>query len=413
MNFEKVNEEDMEFDDWNLVGSGKSQENRKKSRNEGNLVASQSSKRGLEGNSSDEDNRAVRKKIVKEEFKIILKFRKEDEHVNLSPMALSKELKKKLGEVDMAKILRDGSLLIICKTEEQKNKALKIDNMCKKIVNERKILGERKMKQGVITGIPIEEDLEKLSRSISGGEVSRIKRLQKTMNGERIDSLSVLLEFQDSVLPERVKIGYMSFVVRPYIPPPFRCYRCQRYGHIAAVCKGKQRCPKCGGEHRIENCGEGVQDNCCNCGGQHRVTYSGCDVRKRAVEIEKVKAVNNISYSEAVKKVQEQRRSDDTVKHIMRHEVGQAEENNTMENNLRQEVGQAEESSTALTVDKLILFIAYVINCTDQVKQKTEKIKIIVKGAERFLGIDNISWENIKKRLEDGGKTGGASDKST
>lgn len=30
MNFEKVNEEDMEFDDWNLLGSGKSQENRKK-----------------------------------------------------------------------------------------------------------------------------------------------------------------------------------------------------------------------------------------------------------------------------------------------------------------------------------------------------------------------------------------------
>lgn len=140
MNFEKVNEEDMEFDDWNLVGS---QENRKKGRNEGNLVASQSSKRGLEGNSSDEDNRAVRKKSVKEEFKIILKFRKEDEHVNLSPI----ELKKKLGEVDMAKILRDGSLLIICKTEEQKNKALKIDNMCKKMVNERKILGERKMKR--------------------------------------------------------------------------------------------------------------------------------------------------------------------------------------------------------------------------------------------------------------------------
>lgn len=74
----------------------------------------------------------------------------------------------------MAKILRDGSLLIICKTEEQKNKALKIDNVCKKIVNERK-LGERKMKQGVITCISIEEDLEKLIQSISGGEVSRIK----------------------------------------------------------------------------------------------------------------------------------------------------------------------------------------------------------------------------------------------
>ncbi len=96
----------------------------------------------------------------------------------------------------------------------------------------------------------------------------------------------------------------MSFAVRPYIPPPIRCYRCQRYGHIAAVCKGKQRCPKCGGDHRIENCEKNAQDKCCNCGGQHRVTYSGCNVRKRAVEIEQVKMVNNISYAEAVKKVQ-------------------------------------------------------------------------------------------------------------
>lgn len=71
---------------------GKDKKREKMKRNEGNLVASQSSKQGLlKGNSSDEDNRVVRKKIVREEFKIILKFRKEDEHVNLSPIALSKE----------------------------------------------------------------------------------------------------------------------------------------------------------------------------------------------------------------------------------------------------------------------------------------------------------------------------------
>lgn len=188
----------------------------------------------------------------------------------------------------------------------------------------------------------------------------------------------------------------MSFVVRLYIPPPLRCYRCQRYGHIAAVCKGKQRCPKCGGDHRFENCEENAQDKCCNCGGQHRVTYNGCNVRKRAVEIEQVKVVNNISYAEAIKKVQEQRRNDDTDKGIS-----------------SQEIGQTEESGTTLTADRLVLFVAYVINCTDQVRNKTEKIKIIVKGAEKFLGINNISWENINKRLEGDGKSGGAGDKTT
>jgi hypothetical protein len=392
-----IEEEEMESDDWSLISGRKGQGKRKSGRNEGRMADSQTSKRGLEGNSSDEDNRVVRKKMVTEEYKIILKFRKEDENVTLSPIALSKELRKKIGEVDTAKILRDGSLLVICKTEDQKNKALKMDSVGKKKVNERKILGERRMKQGVITGIPIEEDLEKLKQTISGGEVSRIKRLKRTMNGERMDSLSILLDFHDPVLPERVKIGYLSFAVRPFIPPPLRCYKCQKYGHIAAVCKGKQRCPKCGGEHRIENCEENTQDKCCNCGGQHRVTYSGCNVRKRAEEIEQVKVVNNISYAEAVKKVQEQKRNNDTGKD---------------KDILRTEAGSVEGRSTTLTMDRLIVFIAYVINCTDQVRHKTEKIKIIVKGAEKFLGMSDISWENINKKLEDDGKSGGAVEKT-
>lgn len=43
---------------------------------------------------------------MREECKIILKFRNKDEHVNLSPIV--EELKMKLGEVEMAKKLRNG-----------------------------------------------------------------------------------------------------------------------------------------------------------------------------------------------------------------------------------------------------------------------------------------------------------------
>lgn len=154
---------------------------------------------------------------MREEFKIILKFRKEDEDVNLSPVAPSRELKKKIGEVEMAKISRDGSL---CKTEDQKNKDLQIDSICKKMMSERRILGGSKMIRGVITGIPVDKDLERIKQSIYGGKVSGIKRLKRTFNGERVDSWSVLLEFQESVPPEKVKIGCMSFPVRPFIPPP-------------------------------------------------------------------------------------------------------------------------------------------------------------------------------------------------
>lgn len=66
-----------------------------------------------------------------------------------------------------------------------------------------------------------------------------------------------------------------------------------------------------------------------------------------------------------------------------------------------------------LSVDKQILFIAYVINCTAQVKHKTEKIKIIVKGAEKVLTVKDLSWEQINKKLESDGKPGTSGEKLT
>lgn len=63
-------------------------------------------------------------------------------------------------------------------------------------------------------------------------------------------------------------------------------------------------------------------------------------------------------------------------------------------------------------MEKLILFIVYVINCSDQVKHKTEKIKIIVKGAERFFGIKDISWENINIRLGGEGRAEGSGERT-
>ena len=113
------------------------------------------------------------------------------------------------------------------------------------------------------------------------------------------------------------------------------------------VCRGKQRCPKCGGDHRFEDYRDNEEDNCCNCGGKHRVSYSGCEVRKSAVEIQKVKAVN-IIYAEAVKRVQRGRDEPVKVKQFSRSEMG-----------------QTEKLVTVFTVDNLILFM-YVINCTDQ-----------------------------------------------
>lgn len=46
-----------------------------------------------------------------------------------------------------------------------------------------------------------------------------------------------------------------------------------------------------------------------------------------------------------------------------------------------------------------LLFLAEVINCTAQTEKMTIKIQIIVRAAERFLGVKDISWVMIRDGL--------------
>lgn len=83
----------------------------------------------------------------------------------------------------------------------------------------KRVLGENRVTRGVITGIPIDEDLDKLQQTIHGCEVRRLRRLMRT-NGEKVDSMSVLVAFHSSVLPEKIRVyicatplGFMFFLV--------------------------------------------------------------------------------------------------------------------------------------------------------------------------------------------------------
>lgn len=62
----------------------------------------------------------------------------------------------------------------------------------------------------------------------------------------------------------------------------------------------------------------------------------------------------------------------------------------------------SEQEKTGISMDRTVLFVAYVINCSEQAKTKTEKIKIIVKAAAKFLDMKDLSWEKIHADLSHG-----------
>lgn len=166
-------------------------------------------------------------------------------------------------------------------------------------------------------------------------------------------------------------IGYMSFNVQEYVPPLIRYYKCQRCGHIEKVCKGKRRCGKCGGEHEYVECGDSGERKC-NCGGDHTAAYGGCPVRKKAIAIQQARTSRIRSYADAVKTVQRENKEEKQREMQVLHRGGSAKED-------------------VIHTETLVLFIAYVVNCSDQAKTKTEKNNIIVKAASKFLNIGSLS----------------------
>ena len=110
----------------------------------------------------------------------------------------------------------------------------------------------------------------------------------------------VILAFASTKLPSSIKAGYLQYAIRPYIPNPLRCFKCQRFGHSKTSCRGKLFCGRCSAEgHESINCTESY--HCINCKEAHPSYSRTCEKWKFEKEIQTVHTKQNFSYSEARK----------------------------------------------------------------------------------------------------------------
>lgn len=323
-----------------------------------------------------------------DEYKVILMFETMDEMSN--PMRLTKVLKKAVGEIKSARYLTNNRVIVFCLNKKQQEMFIKMKELGGLRVKCH-VPGEVNGIKGVITGVPMSLSDEVLRNQLMNEKVIDVKRLSSNRNGKKEPCKTVMITVNGKKLPEKVKMGYICYPVRPFIKPALRCFNCQRLGHVADVCKGKKRCCKCGGEHGYEECGDLVEPKCCNCGGPHSAAYLGCIAQKQAMEAMKYKSEHNVSYAQAVKKVQNEQENRMS-----------SERSNAIETSNR----RAERSKTSVDADMLMIskvsfiaFIAEVINCTAQTNKRTEKLKIIISAAARQLGITEVSVEKIQTLL--------------
>ena len=87
---------------------------------------------------------------------------------------------------------------------------------------------------------------DKLKQELQGSNVQDVKHILKTENVQKVPTGTLALTFNTAKLPQSIKAGYIKLNVRPYIPNPLRCFKCQAFGHKSKFCKKSEVCPKWG-----------------------------------------------------------------------------------------------------------------------------------------------------------------------
>ncbi|GFW42574.1 uncharacterized protein TNCV_4257681 [Trichonephila clavipes] len=86
-------------------------------------------------------------------------------------------------------------------------------------------------------------DAEILNGS-SGQGVIQVRRITIKRDALIIPTKHILT-FNSTKLPSTIKAGYLNCGIRPYIPNPLRCFKCQRFGHSQTSCRGQLTCSRC------------------------------------------------------------------------------------------------------------------------------------------------------------------------
>lgn len=152
---------------------------------------------------------------------------------------------------------------------------------------------------GVLSDVDPATTDERLMEMMSCGmKIVQVKRLGPTT--------AVKVVFDGDTLPAHVKIGLVRHSVRPFVPRPLQCRLCFRIGHIAAACPNSACCPNCSKQHTEVNCT--APPKCVNCSQPHAATSGECPNLQREKETCSLKARQNITFSEAAKLVQDNRK---------------------------------------------------------------------------------------------------------
>jgi len=161
---------------------------------------------------------------------------------------MGEEIKKQVGQLQHISLAERGDLTISPLTTLQKSQLLEITSLFGLEVKCSLTKWEQDGK-ALIHGVPIDLTEDEIKAHLRDDGVVGVKRMNRWQDGKALPTESVILNFSSKQHPTRVKIDWLSYQVKTFIPPPRQCWNCWGFGHTKMICKAKTRCRKCGEGH--------------------------------------------------------------------------------------------------------------------------------------------------------------------
>ncbi|GFT11939.1 uncharacterized protein TNCV_2319571 [Trichonephila clavipes] len=216
-----------------------------------------------------------------------------------SPFAIYKALQA-IGEPKSVKKMRSCDLLVETKSAIQSKSYLSTKHFLDSILT---VTPHRSLNfsRGVISepDLLTTPDAEILD-GFSDQGVIQVRRITIKKDATIIRTKHMILTFNNPNLPATVKAGYLNCKIRPYVPNPLRCFKCQRFGHSQTACRGQLTCSRCATVvHPSTDCT--LEPKRVNCFQSHPSDSKLCSKWKTEREIQVIKTNRNIPYVEARK----------------------------------------------------------------------------------------------------------------
>jgi hypothetical protein len=236
--------------------------------------------------------------------------------IGINPIVLTRILDNLAAGFTDCRRNRDGQITFMSRNAQQaKNligkKKLQI-SPTNTIVVEFSMIDSLNCSRGTIFGsdlvnIPIDGEDALLPHLKKDGVIAieRIKTRGKDGNLE-FRGLHVLT-FDRRNPPPEIKVGFLNYTVKEWIPSPMKCQFCLEFGHTKNRCsKGIKLCRKCNNTEHEDQCHVIKCHSCHPPNDVHESFSANCPVMKKEKRICQEKVARNVSFPEARKIVEEE-----------------------------------------------------------------------------------------------------------